>query len=54
MKTAEGTVEFSAPQVRDTPEPFVSEIREDLTGRTQSRFILSATSRRRMPLKPLS
>ena len=36
MKTAEGTVEFSAPQVRDTPEPFVSEIRENLTGRTQA------------------
>ena len=28
MKTAEGMVEFAAPQVRDTPEPFVSEIRE--------------------------
>jgi putative transposase len=36
MKTAEGTVEFAAPQVRDTPEPFVSEIRENLTGRTQA------------------
>ena len=36
MKTAEGMVEFSAPQVRDTPEPFVSEIRENLTGRTQA------------------
>ena len=32
MKTAEGMVEFAAPQVRDTPEPFVSEIRENLTG----------------------
>jgi putative transposase len=33
MKTAEGMVEFSAPQVRDTPEPFVSAIRQNL-GRT--------------------
>ena len=23
MKTAEGAVDYSAPQVRDTPEPFV-------------------------------
>ena len=36
MKTAEDMVEFAAPQVRDTPEPFVSEIRENLTGRTQA------------------
>jgi putative transposase len=36
MKTAEGTVEIAATQVRDTPEPFVSEIRENLTGRTQA------------------
>jgi putative transposase len=36
MKTAEGTVEFAAPQVRDTPEPFVSEIRGNLTNRTQA------------------
>jgi Transposase, Mutator family len=36
MKTAEGMVEFAAPQVRDTSEPFVSEIRENLTGRTQA------------------
>ncbi len=36
MKTAEGTVEFSAPQVRDTPAPFVSAIRENLTGRTKA------------------
>jgi Transposase, Mutator family len=35
MKTAEGMVEFSAPQMRDTPEPFVSAIRENLAGRTQ-------------------
>ena len=26
MKTAEGTVEFSAPQMRDMPEPFGSEL----------------------------
>jgi putative transposase len=36
METAEGMVEFSAPQVRDTPEPFVSAIRENLAGRTQA------------------
>jgi Transposase, Mutator family len=36
MKTAEGMVEFSAPQVRETPEPFVSAIRENLVGRTQA------------------
>jgi putative transposase len=36
MKTAEGMVEFSAPLVRDMPEPFVSESRENLTGRTQA------------------
>jgi len=34
MKTAEGMVEFAAPQVRDTPEPFVSAIRQNLAGRT--------------------
>ena len=33
MKTAEG-VEFAAPQVRDTAEPFVSGIRQNLAGRT--------------------
>ena len=30
MKTAEGMVEFSAPQVRETTEPFASAIRENL------------------------
>jgi putative transposase len=35
MKTAEGMVEFSAPQVRDTSEPFVSAIRQNL-GRTEA------------------
>src|SRR5689334_19159291 len=34
MMTAEGMVEFAAPQVRDTPEPFVSAIRQNLAGRT--------------------
>ena len=36
MKTAEGMVEFAAPQVRDTPEPFVSAIRQNLAGRTEA------------------
>jgi putative transposase len=36
MKTAEGMVEFSAPQVRETPAPFASAIRENLAGRTES------------------
>ena len=31
MKTAEGMEEFSAPQVRDTTEPFASAIRENLS-----------------------
>jgi Transposase, Mutator family len=35
IKTAEGMVEFSAPQVRDTPESFASAIRENLASRTQ-------------------
>ena len=34
MKTAEGLVAYAAPQVRDTPEPFVSAIRQNLAGRT--------------------
>ena len=34
MKSAEGMVEFAAPQLRDTPEPFVSAIRQNLAGRT--------------------
>jgi putative transposase len=34
MRTAEGMVEFAAPQVRDAPEPFVSAIRQNLAGRT--------------------
>src|SRR5271169_3240941 len=32
MKTAEGAVDYSAPQVRDTPEPFVSNVRAALSG----------------------
>ncbi len=36
MKTAEGRVESAAPQVRDTAEPFVAAVREDLTGRTEA------------------
>ena len=35
MKTAEGAVNYSAPQVRDTPEPFVSNVRAALSGRTR-------------------
>src|SRR5829696_8892394 len=34
MKTAEGMVEFAAPQLRQTAEPFVSGIRQNLAGRT--------------------
>jgi putative transposase len=34
LKTAEGSVRFSAPQLRDTAEPFVSAVRENLAGRT--------------------
>src|SRR5262245_24190553 len=34
MKTAEGMVEFSERQVRDTREPFVSAVSGDLAGRT--------------------
>jgi transposase-like protein len=34
MKTAAGMVEFAAPQVRETAEPFVSGIRQNLAGRT--------------------
>jgi putative transposase len=35
VKTAEGAVDYSAPQVRDTPEPFVSGVRAALSGRTR-------------------
>lgn len=42
MKTADGMVEFSAPQVRETAEPFVSAIRENLAGRTQALKDLAA------------
>ncbi len=36
MKTAEGMVEFAAPQVRGTTKPFVSAIRQNLAGRTEA------------------
>ena len=36
IRTAEGMVEYAAPQVRDTPEPFVSAIRAALGGRTEA------------------
>jgi putative transposase len=35
LKTAEGEVEYAAPQVSDRAAPFRSEIREQLTGRTE-------------------
>src|ERR1700741_1513768 len=35
VKTAEGAVDYSAPQVRDTAEPFVSKVRAALSGRTR-------------------
>ena len=35
IKTAEGAVDYSAPQVRDRPEPFVSNVRAALSGRTR-------------------
>jgi hypothetical protein len=36
MKTAEETVAFPAPQLRDTVEPFLSAVRENLAGRTEA------------------
>jgi putative transposase len=36
VKTVEGAVEYAAPQVRETPEPFVSGVRAALSGRTQA------------------
>ena len=36
LATAEGEVEYSAPQVRDTPEPFESRIRAELPKRTEA------------------
>ena len=35
VKTAEGAVDYSAPQVRYTPEPFISNVRATLSGRTR-------------------
>lgn len=34
LKTAEGLVEYAAPQVSDAPEPFVSAIRQRLSGKS--------------------
>ncbi len=61
VKTAEGAVEYSAPQVRDTPEPFVSSVRAALSGRTRELERLAvelmrgacrrATSRTRSPTR---
>jgi transposase-like protein len=36
LKTAEGLVEYSAPQIAGRDEPYRSEIREHLKGRTQA------------------
>ena len=36
MRTAEGMVDYAAPQVRGTPEPFASAIRKGLSGRTEA------------------
>ena len=47
MKTAEGVVEFAAPQVRDTAEPFVSGIRQNLgVGPARSRTWRSSSTMR--------
>lgn len=35
LKTAEGTIEFAVPQVSDTAEPFRSQIRQVMRGRTE-------------------
>src|ERR1700759_1113803 len=35
VKAAEAVVAYSAPQVRDPPEPFVSKVRAALSGRTR-------------------
>ena len=43
IKTAEGAVDYSAPQVRDTPEPFVSNVRAALSGRTRELDLDSLT-----------
>ena len=36
LKTAEGMIPFSAPQIADSKEPFRSEIRQHLKGRTEA------------------
>ena len=64
MKTAEGAVDYSAPQVRDTPEPFLSSVRAALSGRTRELERLAvehftreacrpATSRTRLSTRPV-
>jgi hypothetical protein len=37
VKTAEGAVEYVAPQAPDTPHPFVSRVRAALSGRLHER-----------------
>ena len=37
LKTAEGLVDYAAPQIAGREEPFRSEIRESLEGRAQAR-----------------
>ena len=36
VKTAEGAVTYAAPQLRETPAPFVAVIRQGLAGRTEA------------------
>ena len=52
MKTAEGAVDYSAPQVRDTSEPFVSSVRAALSGRTRELERLASSSPRPGPRWP--
>ena len=61
VKTAEGAVEYSAPQVRQTPEPLVSGVRAALSGRTQELerlavelYARGATSKMRSPTRRAS
>ena len=61
VKTAEGVIEFAVPQVSDTAEPFRSQMRQVIRGRTEelerSRWrcmradCRCATSRRRLPMR---
>ena len=52
MKTAEGAVDYSAPQVRDTPEPFVSSVRAALSGRTREPRAAGGRALRARPVDP--